>query len=261
MTSDPQDTVDGTVALDHHLGGTGAPLVLLHGITEDRRTWDPLVEDLERTYQVLAIDLRGHGASPGGGAYDLGSMAADVHALVADHGLEAPLVIGHSLGGTIATAYAASFPTRGVINVDQPLDLVGFQAQLREAEPLLRSDGFAAVIDQLFASMRGSLPDDEVARVGAIRTPDQDVVLGVWSPVLDLTSEELGALVDQIAGQVTVPYLAIHGIDPGPGYGDWLSDRIASAEVELWADHGHYPHLVDPTRFLARVRAFDPATT
>ncbi len=62
--------------------------------------------------------------------------------------------------------------------------------------------------------MRVPLPDDEVARVGAIRTPQRTVVLGVWWPVLDLSSEELGALVERLAGQVTVPDPAIPGIDP-----------------------------------------------
>ena len=247
------------VALDHALSGEGPAVVLIHGIAEDRRTWDPLIGDLAGTHQVLAVDLRGHGASPMADAYDLGSMAADIEALVDRLGLQAPLVVGHSLGGTVATAYAASYPTRAVINVDQPLDLVGFQAQVREVESVLRSDGFAVVIEQLFAAMRGPLPEPEVERVGAIRTPRQDVVLGVWSPVLELSAERLGELVDGVASAVTAPYLSLHGIDPGPGYAEWLAARLPHAEVEVWADHGHYPHLVAPERFLQRLRDFDPA--
>ena len=248
------------VELGHSLSGEGPSVVLIHGITEDRRTWDPVIDDLAGTHQVLAVDLRGHGASPMADAYDLGSMAADIQALVERLGLQAPLLVGHSLGGTVATAYAASYLTRAVINVDQPLDLVGFQAQVREVESVLRSDDFAVVIEQLFASMRGPLPEPEVERVGSIRTPRQDVVLGVWSPVLDLSAERLGELVDEVASAVTAPYLSLHGIDPGPGYAEWLAERLPHAQVEVWADHGHYPHLVAPERFLQRLRDVDPAT-
>lgn len=258
MTQGPEGRAIGVVDVDHEVTGNGPPLVLLHGITEDRRTWAPLVPELGSTHEVLTVDLRGHGASPVVGPYDLGTMAADVYALVDGLGWEAPLVVGHSLGGTVALAYAARFLTRGVLCVDQPLDLVRFQAQVHEVEPILRSDGFAAVIDGLFTAMRGPLPDSEVGRVEAIRTPRQEVLLGVWAPVLDLASDELEAMVDDLAAQIDVPFLSLHGITPRPGYEGWLSERISGAEVEVWEEHGHYPHLVDPHRFLERLRRFDP---
>ena len=256
MTEVPAPT---PVDLAHDLTGSGPPVVLLHGITEDRRCWLPVVEELARTATVLAVDLRGHGASPVVAPFDLATMAADVHAVVAQHGLEAPLVVGHSLGGMVATAYASALPTRGVINVDQPLDLVAFQDQLGAVEAQLRdADAFPLVISGLFASMRGAVPDAQWARVEAIRTPNQEVVLGVWSPVIEQSAATLRAMVDDVLATVDTPYLAVHGSDPGPGYVDWLYERIPGAEVEVWADHGHYPHLVDPSRFAATVRAFDP---
>jgi pimeloyl-ACP methyl ester carboxylesterase len=55
---------------------------------------------------------------------------------------------------------------------------------------------------------------------------------------------------------VTAPVLSLHGIDPGPDDIAWLTGLVPSVEVEVWADHGHDPHLVDPSRFLARVEAF-----
>jgi len=53
-----------------------------------------------------------------------------------------------------------------------------------------------------------------------------------------------------------VRYLSLFGIDPGPDYADWLMSPIAGAVVEVWAEHGHYPHLVDPDRFVARLTDF-----
>jgi pimeloyl-ACP methyl ester carboxylesterase len=53
-----------------------------------------------------------------------------------------------------------------------------------------------------------------------------------------------------------VPYLSLHGADPGPGYGAWLASAIPGAVTEVWDGLGHWLHRVEPERFLARVRAF-----
>lgn len=169
------------VELAHDVRGTGPTLVLIHGITEDRRSWDPLTNDLAHDHRVLRVDLRGHGASPAGESDELAEYAADIAALVD----EPPLLVGHSLGGAVATAYAAAHESRGVIDVDPPVDLT------------------------------------------------------------DLTAE------------VRVPFLALFGIDPGAGYRQWLADHLPQARMELWDGLGHYPHLVEPQRFLDLVRTFE----
>ena len=43
------------------------------------------------------------------------------------------------------------------------------------------------------------------------------------------------------------------------GYAGWLAGLVPTAEVEVWDGDGHYPHLVEPDRFLARLAAFDAA--
>jgi pimeloyl-ACP methyl ester carboxylesterase len=252
--------------LAHDVVGEGPPMVLVHGITESRESWRPLMPALAGSWRVLAVDLRGHGSSPRGDAYDPLTLAADVHetargVFAAD--ATSPLVVGHSLGGVVATAYAAAFPTRGAVNVDQPLRLAAFQEGLRQLEPLLRGDAasFRRAVSAVFDSMAGPLPEHERMRIEALRAPDQDVVLSIWTPVLESSIAELDAQVDALASAVSVPYLSLHGIDPGDEAGEWLRARIPTAVVEVWADHGHYPHLVAPDLFLTRLRAFDPALT
>jgi pimeloyl-ACP methyl ester carboxylesterase len=245
--------------LAHDRTGSGPALVLIHGITESRRTWDPLVPALADSYDVLAVDLRGHGQSPVGDAYDPISLATDVAETVAAAGMTAPLVVGHSLGGIVASAFAAVARPRAVVNVDQPLRLADFKDQLAQLEPLLRGDdaSFATAIDLIFQAMNGPLPAAEVARVGALRRADQQVVLGIWGTVFESTAEELDATVAALAGAITVPYLALHGIDPGEAYTHWLRHLLPTATVEVWPEQGHYPHLVHPTRFVERVVDFD----
>jgi pimeloyl-ACP methyl ester carboxylesterase len=81
-------------------------------------------------------------------------------------------------------------------------------------------------------------------------------VLGIWAAVLELPAAELERNVDATVSGCRAPYLSLFGIDPGPGYDSWLQARIPTATVERWADHGHYPHLVDPDRFVDRLRSF-----
>jgi pimeloyl-ACP methyl ester carboxylesterase len=50
--------------LDHHRGGSGEPLVLIHGIGHAWRAWKPMLRLLERSFDVLAVDLPGFGRSP-----------------------------------------------------------------------------------------------------------------------------------------------------------------------------------------------------
>jgi pimeloyl-ACP methyl ester carboxylesterase len=248
--------------LAHELiGRSGDPaLVLIHGITENRRMWHPLLASLSGGREVLTVDLRGHGESDIEDPYDPITYATDVVETVQALGLERPLVIGHSLGGVVASAYAAIAPCVGVVNIDQPLRLAAFQEGLLQLEPMLTGsqEEFEAAIAMVFGAMNGPLPASEVERIEHLRgTPRQSVVLGTWDSVLHGTVEELDATVEALAGAITVPYLALHGIDPGPGYAEWLTGLVPSATVEVWADHGHYPHLVDPARFIARVAEFE----
>jgi pimeloyl-ACP methyl ester carboxylesterase len=247
--------------LAHELvGHYDAPvIVLVHGITESHRSWRPIIEPLAASHQVLAVDLRGHGDSERTGPYDPASYAGDVVDTIDALGLDAPLLVGHSLGGVVVTACASVVDCVGIVNVDQPLQLSGFREALAALEPMLRGsdDQFRAALDTLFASLTGPLPEAEAQRVAGLRHPEQSVVLGTWAAVLERPAEELDELVQTLAGRVHVPYLSLFGGDPGPGYASWLQALIPSAVVEVWADHGHYPQLVDPHRFVSRVCEFD----
>lgn len=247
--------------LAHDVSGSGPLLVLLHGITEDRRTWDPV--DLSGDFTVVRVDMRGHGASGAEEPYDIPTLAADVHdtlAQLATDGTithERPIVVGHSMGGIVATAYGALFPARAVVNVDQPLHLAGMQQQVRQAEGMLRGEAFGLFIEGMFAQMAGGLDADEMARVDGIRSPRQDVVLGMWRPLLEDSPEQLAALVSELTKvPADVPYLVITGLDAGPEYAVWLQREIPHAVHEVWAPPTHYPHLVDPARFVKRVEEF-----
>jgi pimeloyl-ACP methyl ester carboxylesterase len=250
------------VTIDYYAAGEGPTIVLVHGITESRRSWDPLFPKfLQAGYRVVLVDLRGHGDSSKVGPYDLATMAGDLGHVIAAEGVSDALLVGHSLGGAVVSAYAAGGPCRGVVNVDQPLALSGFKETLGQLEPMLRGTQaeFDGAVHAVFEQMAGPLSGAERERIDRLRTGDQDVVLGVWELVFTSSAPELDAMVDEVAAAITAPYLSLHGIDPGEGYHDWLTNRIATATIEVWPDLGHYPHLIEQDRFVDRVRRFDTA--
>lgn len=251
-------TTPGGVKIAYETAGSGPALVLIHGITESRRAWDPLLPALAADHTVVLVDLPGHGGSGPEITYEVQALADDVAHAVGSLGLGDPVVVGHSLGGIVATAYAAACPTRGIVNIDQPLALADFQGTLRQLEPALRDEAsFSSTIDAVLDSMAGPLSMAERQRLRSLRRPDQEVVLAIWAPILESDPEALDSLVRAVGRQVGVPYLAVHGNDPGEAYGDWLSAVIPGAVMEVWRGAGHYPHLVHPDRFLDRLGDFE----
>ena len=239
------------------------PLVLIHGITDNRHMWHPLLAELATRHSVLAVDLRGHGDSDRDDDYDPITYATDVVETATGLGFTNPLVVGHSLGGVVASAVAAISPCRGVVNIDQPLRLSGFKAGLSELEPMLKGsdEAFQQAMSMMFTALEGPLAAEEVERLRRQRRADREVVLATWASVFDSTEAELDDTVAALAGAITVPYLAIHGTDPGSDYAEWLRALVPSATVEVWPDMGHYPHLADPARFIARLAAFEASLT
>ena len=252
-------TVDGT-RIAYSEGGQGRDLVLVHGITESRRAWDPVLAGLEAKWRVVAVDVRGHGESDRHTPYDPVTMANDVGAVVAELNLDDPLVVGHSMGGVVVSAYGGlGLPARGIVNVDQLLALGSFKEALEPLIPMLQGDDatFRDAMTMVFAVLDGPLPPDERARLDALSSPEPGVVLGVWQPVFENSVEELDGMAADLLSGISVPYLAIHGSDPGVDYVHWLMGLVANARVEVWPNAGHYPHLVDPERFAERLDQFD----
>jgi pimeloyl-ACP methyl ester carboxylesterase len=93
-------------------GGSGQPVLLLHGLASNARIWDGVASRLAGAgLRVVALDLRGHGASdqPSSG-YDFASLVRDLDAALTGLGLERPVLVGHSWGANVALQFAADRP-------------------------------------------------------------------------------------------------------------------------------------------------------
>ena len=165
----PRVDVGDGVTLAYRDEGAGAPLVLIHGITEDLRAWDELVPELAQNARVLRVDLPGHGASSPLPEYTAASLAAPLAGFVRALGLDRPRVIGHSLGGLLATLLGALVPVRSIVNVDQSLRLGPFIELVRSIAPRLAGRGLDA------RRRLRPLPREHVVRGAARLHPSPDL--------------------------------------------------------------------------------------
>lgn len=93
-------------------GGTGDPIVFLHGGALTAHTWDLVCMGLRDAYRCIALDLRGHGDSGWSDDYRIETATTDVAALTASLGVARYHLVGMSLGGTIAAHFAGAHPAR-----------------------------------------------------------------------------------------------------------------------------------------------------
>lgn len=101
--------IDG-INIGYTRRGSGRPLVLLHGYPLDRTTWGRVAEILEREYDLIIPDLRGFGASDVMEAdRSIIEYASDVAGLLERLRVRRAHVVGHSMGGYVALAFAREF--------------------------------------------------------------------------------------------------------------------------------------------------------
>ena len=248
-------TRDG-VKLAYTESGSGSPpVVLVHGWTCDNTYFAPQQEHLAKRHRVVAVDLRGHGASdkPEGG-YPLSGFADDIAWLCREIGVEKPVVIGHSMGGMTALELAVRHPDLPAASVicDSPMamppalaaNLGGLTMQLRT--PNWRQVHRAFVADALFH------PADDPKRKEKILTqmtsaPDH-VTLGCWEGII--ASDMDGAL-----RKVKVPFLYL-AADPPLADLAKLRELCPSVVVGQTVGAGHFHQLEVPDQVNSMIDRF-----
>lgn len=242
--------------------GAGRPVVLLHGLTFDRRTWRPIIERLDNaSTRSIAIDLPAHGESDGPpAAFD--ELTAQLHELLSSLAVDRPIVVGHSMSGGLASSYASTYPTCGVVVIDNGPDIRPYARLIQRLELALRGAGFPdawRIFDESLGLER--IPEPTRSLVLDAHEVNQDVVVGYLETLLRTEPDELQALIDTQIPKLVVPYLGVFGrpiIDAEHERLAWLPD----AQLEQWTGDGHFVHLVDPDRFTTRLRQFvDYCTT
>jgi pimeloyl-ACP methyl ester carboxylesterase len=226
-------------------GGSGAPIVLIHGANDQAGTWFTVAGALARTHRVIVPDLPGHGESaPKDGPIPISRIVERVAAVIEDasvmDGSEPVTIVGNSLGGWITLLYALQHPTRVAHLVleasgglSRPVAVPLVAATREEAGPILRAvhgPSYQApewVIDALVERAKGS-------------------------PMLRLT-EILEHAVEPRLGEITAPTTLVWGADDGVlplSYAEALHEAIPHSSLQIIEGAAHIPHMQQPGRFL-----------
>lgn len=242
----------------------GRSFVFLHGLTFDRRMWEPVLELLPGNHRAIAFDLPGHGDSPLLGEPGLGPVVEALHDAVLDAGLDQPIVVGHSVGGPLATIYAAAYPAAGVVSIDNPIRFEPFAAGLASMRSQLTGDRF----DEAWAVFRQGMQIDAVPAsrrelLAAGEHASQEVFLSYQADLLERPVDEVARWresgIEQLRRQ-RVPYLTLHSNPVDEAERDWLVERLPQAEIVVWPVGHHFPHLAHPGRFAALITGLAAAT-
>jgi 2-succinyl-6-hydroxy-2,4-cyclohexadiene-1-carboxylate synthase len=237
-------------------------LLLLHGFTGSGASWAAHLPELQRRFEVLAIDLPGHGANP-----EAASVEATADDLARRVGGDRRVhVLGYSLGARVALRLAVAHPDaidRLVLEspsaglADDAERAVRRQADERLADEIDR-DGIAAFVDRwernpVFAS-QASLDPAVAARQRAVRLAQDPHGL---AQSLRLAGQgAMQPLHDRLA-EVLRPTLVIAGaLDPARPRAEMVADGIPGARLVTVDGAGHTPHLERPDAFLRLVIDF-----
>jgi proline iminopeptidase len=260
--------------------GEGRPLLAIHGgLGLDHSYFEPWLDPLESSFQLIYPDLRGNGRSApvADSEFTLDKMIDDLEALRIALGIKKWAVLGHSYGGFLAQAYALKYP-------DAVADLI--LADTSPAPRLISGEaarpGLAAKMTQSIAAAFG-----EIAKLAAGSVPEggDEELKTLWHRVLpvyfDAPPPETLISADRIVyrehafvlgarltdgfdarsalARLTMPTLIVVGgrdaILP-LGHSEALAKAIPGARLLVFDRSGHFPFIEEPARFVAAIHSF-----
>jgi pimeloyl-ACP methyl ester carboxylesterase len=256
----PKIFING-INLYYHIYGSGAPIILIHGLGGDHSTWDPQVPEFSRSHQVIVYDLRGHGQSESPDhPYSIDLLADDLDQFIHFLGLTQVVILGLSLGGRILLRFALKYPQelQAMILADTQSET---PAEAAYGFPILaeivRKEGMSRAAElflslPLFQGLAKRNPEwweterKRFLQASPIGFANSSLALAGMEPLNDqLSAIQAPTLV--LAGEEDESYLP---------YLDLFSQRIKRCQKGLIPQAGHMSNLENPIVFNEMVLSF-----
>jgi non-heme chloroperoxidase len=239
----------------------GLPVVFLHGVTDSWRSFEEVLPLLPPSIHAFAVSARGHGNSsrPDSG-YHFSDMAQDLRAFMDAVGLQKAVVVGHSMGASVAQRFVVDYPDRV-----SGLVLMGAFASLFH-DPALTEfyrSAIAPLEDPIDASFARDWQLSTLAQstapghVDAVVAETLKVPARVWHAAFEgfLSTPDFAGELTRVA----VPTLIVWGDKDTYTMRDSqerLRATIPGAQLVVYKGAGHGFHWEDPARFGADLGAF-----
>ena len=240
------------------ISGAGPALIYVHGFTTTSEFWKEQVEPFSRDYLVIRPNLPGHGTSPQPRErkYTIEAFVDDLDDLFRQLNIKTAVLVGLSMGGTIAQLFALRNPKllRGLVLVGATAHGLGPDVNAKNVIHAIDNVGIAIasqnVIERSFAS---SAPQTllEFAKKEVVKTPE----FVARDAIKSLNETDLRPKLKAIS----VPTLVIVGdedIITPPSESQALAAEIPRAELAIIKHAGHFPMLEQPAAFNQALRQF-----
>lgn len=239
-------------------GAPGVPVVLLHPFPFDRRYWAATVAALASRHRVITVDARGSGESPATGMFAITDLADDLAALLDALDVRAAALVGLSMGGYTALAFARRHPARLAALVLADTRAAADSPEVRrgreEARALIESSGSSTYLDRSLPRLLApDAPPPLLARVRALaETRGERIIAGLAAlrdrpdRTAELAAIRCPALVIGGARDQVVPLDEMRG----------MSAAIPNARFVALDGSGHLANLEAPAPFEAALGAF-----
>ncbi|WP_264525574.1 alpha/beta fold hydrolase [Flavobacterium sp. N502536] len=227
--------------------GQGTAIIFLHGFLENKKMWKDYIAPFSEKYRVITIDLLGHGESDSlGYVHAMEDNANAVHEVLNHLKIEKATIVGHSMGGYVALAFAELFPKSirklVLLNSTSRADSAEKKINRTRAIKAVKQNYITFVslaIANLFSENNRTLLKDEIEKVKiqALKTPLQGIVASLEGMKIRKDREAL-------LHQNLFPVLLILGKkDPVLNYEDSITQiNDTTAELVSFED-GHMSHI------------------
>ncbi len=259
----PQDLSLQDLALNWiRTGPDDAPTVLLlHAVGYDLTFWDRQIEALQTSYNVVALDLPGHGSSPGKAEdWSFANAVTTISQLIEALGSRPVHLVGISFGGMIAQAIVLARPDliRSLTLIaTAPVFSEPARAAMRDRAALIRASGMAAVLssslDRWFTPETRQRRPDLIDRVSkTLLADDPAVQAAIWDIIARFDVQDR-------LNEIHCPTLVLVGeLDPStpPAAAALLAEAIAGATLLILPNTSHMVNLEQPVPVNAALKEF-----
>jgi len=232
-------------------------IIFIHGWTEDHTAWTAQIKHFSKSYDVIAYDQRGHGASEKSHDASLRILKEDLRALIESFGFEKVILVGHSMGGMVALLFTLQHPERVA-----KLVLVGTSAKPLDTRlrkifvPML---GFfvkhAFTLVAYFATRRRFYKADRQMKKVAFGHARRTSKVAAHRLLKDIARLDLRAELPKITQRTLVIVGEMDKMTP-IRMSKQLAERIENAELHVIPEAKHVVMMDQPARFNAVLEAF-----
>lgn len=241
-------------------------VVLLHGWTMEGSIFDNVIDLMGDGFACHAPDLPGHGERQDNVPVSIDGCADFVTGYLAAHGIERPVLVGWSLGAMVAwnlTRRYRQIPLKGIVAIDMSPKIVNgphwhlgichFEA--RQNQKTLVSIGadwkaFAARVNAGMYAAGSNEPHPETLLL--IRRKEPAAMATLWASLAEADERET-------LHELGCPLLVVRGAKSRlypPETSRYLLEHAPGSELACFENSGHSPHLEEPGRFAAVLRAW-----